>query len=96
MRIAVDTMGGDLGSQIPIQGAVRALDKRDNLQIVLLGPGEQLERQIREIVGNRPEIHHRIQVVHAPETIGMDESPVEAVRKKKNATVSMGSMGKEN
>ena len=90
MRIAVDTMGGDLGSQIPIQGAVRALDKRDNLQIVLLGPSEQLERQVKEIVGDRPEIQHRIQVVHAPQTIGMDESPVEAVRKKKDATVMVG------
>ncbi|HHD56295.1 MAG TPA: phosphate acyltransferase PlsX, partial [Desulfobulbaceae bacterium] len=90
MRIAVDTMGGDLGSELPVRGAIGALDKRDSLEIVLLGPSDLLEQQLDGVVGNKPEIRKRLQVVHAPEIIGMDESPVEAVRKKKDATVMVG------
>jgi len=90
MRIAVDTMGGDLGSELPVLGAIGALNKRDSLEIVLLGPSDRIEQQIDGLVGNRPEIRKRLQVAHAPQTIGMDELPVEAVRRKKDATVMVG------
>lgn len=90
MRIAVDTMGGDLGSELPIRGAVGALKKKKNLEIILLGPEEQLSKQVRDIVGNNASLLKRLHIEHASETIGMDESPVEAVRRKKNATIMVG------
>jgi len=80
-------MGGDFESQVVVRAAADALARKEDLEIVLLGPEDRLERQVREVTGRR---HERLRAVHAPEVIGMDESPVEAVRKKKNATVMVG------
>ncbi len=91
MRIALDAMGGDLGSELPIRGALAAVTERDDLEVVLLGPRDLLERQLADIVGRNPAgSTGRIRVEHAPETVSMDESPVEAVRKKKNSTIMVG------
>ena len=87
MRIAVDAMGGDLGSELPISGALAALAERNDLEIALLGPREVLEQQIRHLGGETTELRKRLSIEHAPEIIAMDESPVEAVRRKKNATI---------
>ena len=83
-------MGGDLGSELPIRGALGALEKKRNLEIILLGPEERLKRQVADIFGNGSPLLRRLHIEHAPETIGMDESPVEAVRRKKNATIMVG------
>lgn len=83
-------MGGDLGPELPIRGALGALEKKQNLEIILLGPKEQLKRQVADIFGNGSPLLHRLHIEHASETIGMDESPVEAVRRKKNATIMVG------
>ena len=83
-------MGGDLGPELPIRGALGALEKKGNLEIILLGPREQLQGQVAEIFGADSPLLQRLRIEHAPETIGMDESPVEAVRRKKNATIMVG------
>ena len=83
-------MGGDLGPGLPIRGALGALEKKRNLEIILLGPREGLQRQVEDIFGSESPLLQRLLIEHAPETIGMDESPVEAVRRKKNATIMVG------
>lgn len=90
MRIAVDAMGGDLGSELPVQGAIAALKEREGFEIVLLGPSDFLKEQVSAIVGDSAEIRKRLFFEHATEVIGMDESPVEAIRKKKDSTVMVG------
>ncbi|NOQ47344.1 MAG: phosphate acyltransferase PlsX [Desulfobulbaceae bacterium] len=90
MRIALDAMGGDLGSELPVRGALSAVRDRDDIEIILLGPGEMLEKQVTDIAGNDNNISSRISVVHASETVSMHEPPVEAVRKKKNSTIMVG------
>jgi len=90
VRIALDAMGGDLGSELPIRGALAAVTERDDIEVVLLGPRDLLERQLADIVGSDAGAIERISVEHAPETVSMDESPVEAVRKKKNSTIMVG------
>jgi len=90
VRIAVDAMGGDLGSELPVQGAIAALKEREGFEIVLLGPSDFLKEQVSAIVGDSAEIRKRLFFEHATEVIGMDESPVEAIRKKKDSTVMVG------
>jgi len=90
VRVAVDTMGGDLGSELPIRGALEALASKDGLEIILLGPEGEIARQLQEITGGDSSLADRIHIEHAPETIGMDESPVEAVRRKKQSTIMVG------
>jgi len=88
VRIAVDAMGGDLGSELPVLGAVAALKARSDLEVVLLGPRELLQRQVED--SGAAAVSDRIFFEHTDEVIGMDESPVEAIRKKKRSTVMLG------
>lgn len=90
MRIALDAMGGDRGSEMAIQGALAAVRDRKDLNVILVGPRTIIEQQLVEHAGGNQEVLGRISVHHASEVITMDDSPVEAVRKKKEATIMVG------
>ncbi|RWX44890.1 phosphate:acyl-[acyl carrier protein] acyltransferase [Candidatus Electrothrix aarhusensis] len=89
MKIALDAMGGDQGPELLIDGALRALRRNKELSIVLLGPEDLLKERIAQCVdsGN---VAGRLLIEHAPETVTMEESPVEAIRKKKDSTIMRG------
>lgn len=82
MRIALDAMGGDCGPVEMVSGAVQAIDEF-GLQVTLLGD----EQQIYSALGKFGCSDSRIQVVHTTQTIEMDESPFEAVRKKQDSSI---------
>lgn len=90
MRIALDAMGGDRGSEMAIQGALAAVRERNDLHVILVGPQALLEQQLADNSSGFHEVISRITVHHASEVITMDDSPVEAVRKKKEATIMVG------
>ncbi len=86
MRIGVDVMGGDNAPDEILKGSIAALahiPPEDRL--VLIGDRAVIEDTLRERGVNDP----RIEVVHAPEAIGMDESPVEAVRQKRDSSINI-------
>lgn len=85
ITIAVDAMGGDFMPKNPVKGALEALSLRDDIQIVLVGRSEQLMR-----LGNNWAEHDRLSCVDASEIITMEDSPVEAYRKKKNSSIHVG------
>lgn len=83
MRIAIDAMGGDHAPAEIVRGAVEGLS--------YLGPGDELvllgkEDLIRTHLGNDAS-HKQIVIQHCPEVIEMDDSPVEALRQKKNSSI---------
>jgi glycerol-3-phosphate acyltransferase PlsX len=80
LKIAVDAMGGDHAPGEIIRGVLEAT-KQFNQQVILVGDESLIQK---EIAGYRSEL---LSVVHAPETISMRESPVAAVRRKKNSSV---------
>lgn len=89
MRIALDAMGGDRGSELIIQGALSALRENTDFEIILLGPEEHLNNLLAGLsIGDN--LAARLHVEHAPETISMHESPVEAVRRKKDSSIMVG------
>jgi phosphate acyltransferase len=90
VRIALDAMGGDRGSEMAIQGALAAVRGRNDLHVILIGPQTLLEQQLADNSSGFHEVIDRITVHHASEVITMDDSPVEAVRKKKEATIMVG------
>lgn len=86
MRIALDAMGGDYAPDEIIAGAVEAvglLDKSD--QVILVGPQEIIEARLSSLEHR----DDRISVVHAPDVIGMDETPIESLRRKPKSSISV-------
>jgi len=82
-------MGGDSGPELIIEGALNALREHVNFEIILLGPADVLEQQIASAVMDGS-LAGRLHIEHAPETITMHETPVDAVRRKKNSTIMVG------
>lgn len=85
MRIALDAMGGDHGPEELIDGALLAVQQAD-LQITLVGNQQVLQAHLDR---QRPSLSggSGIQIVHASEVVEMGESPVDAIRRKKDASV---------
>ncbi|MDO4166354.1 MAG: phosphate acyltransferase PlsX [Eubacteriales bacterium] len=86
IRVVVDAMGGDEAPQVPVQGAVEAMQENANICITLVGK----EDVIREELAKYQYDTERMNIVHAEEVIGFDEPPVMAVRKKKNSSIVVG------
>ncbi|PAU92870.1 phosphate acyltransferase PlsX [Aliifodinibius salipaludis] len=86
MIIAVDAAGGDYYPKSPVEGSIQAIDEDPNLTVILVGP--------EDIVNNELEEHdydqERLLVQHAPEVIGMDESPAQAVKTKQKSSIVTG------
>jgi phosphate acyltransferase len=83
MRIALDAMGGDNAPGPIVVGAVQALTADPELRVVLVGD----EGRIREsIPPDAP--HQRLTIVHCTQVVGMDESPVEGLRRKPDNSIS--------
>jgi len=84
MRIAIDAMGGDKAPEEIISGALEAIELLDsNDELILVGPKETVESKLpRKTQGV-------ISVVDAPEVIGMDESPTESIRNKRNSSIAI-------
>lgn len=82
LRIALDAMGGELGPKEMVAGAIQAVGESD-LEVTLIGEETILNRILQQ--QSRPV--SKLHVVHASETVSMDESPFEAIRKKKDSSI---------
>lgn len=87
MRIALDAMGGDHGPDVQIAGAIQALEETD-LHLILVGD-ESVIHSCLDRMTPADNIASRLQIVHASEMVEMGESPVDAIRKKKNSSVML-------
>lgn len=85
MRIVLDAMGGDTAPDTTVAGAVRAAREMP-VDIILAGDRTVVERQLARYP-NRPA---NVSILHASETIGMDESPVASIRKKRDSSINVG------
>ncbi|HET6569750.1 MAG TPA: phosphate acyltransferase PlsX, partial [Rhodothermales bacterium] len=89
IRVAVDAMGGDRAPSVVIEGAVRAVQSAaEPIEILLFGPEDAL-RQAAETAGVTLDPSF-IQVVNAPDVIGMGESPTAAVKGKPRSSIHLG------
>src|SRR5690349_13626262 len=84
MRIAVDAMGGDNAPQEIVAGAVLAARAYD-VKITLVGD----QTLIRAELEKHPNVPSGVSVHHAGSFVRMDESAALAIRKKKDASVSI-------
>jgi glycerol-3-phosphate acyltransferase PlsX len=86
MRIALDAMGGDSAPAVPVRGGLEALDRTEELELLLVGDPEAIERELSRQRVRRD----RLEIVPASEVIGMGEPPVEAVRAKPGSSIVRG------
>jgi glycerol-3-phosphate acyltransferase PlsX len=84
MRIALDAMGGDLAPREMVLGALQASEMRPDDEILLVGHRAVVED---ELTATGQPIPPNIRVIHAPQTVGMDEKPVEALKKKPDNSI---------
>ena len=83
VRVAIDVMGGDYAPLEPIKGAVKALEKDPNLEIILVGN----KPQIQSVIRNNKLPAAGFEIVEAKEVIETSENPVKAIRTKKDSSL---------
>lgn len=85
MKIAVDAMGGDFAPQNIVAGAVDALrGARPITRLFLVGDRARVEAELRRYGPVDP----RLELVHASEVIEMNDAPTQAVRRKKDSSMT--------
>jgi len=81
MRIVVDAMGADRAPYVEVHGAVVA-SMSSGVEVILVGDERELKPTLAAY--RKP---HRVSVVHASEVITMEDSPIKAVRRKKDSSL---------
>ena len=83
-RLALDAMGGDHGPGEIVPAAIHSLKKHRDLELLLVGLEDIIKPRLAHL---NHELAVRIQVLHAPEVVTMDEAPSSALRNKKNSSM---------
>jgi glycerol-3-phosphate acyltransferase PlsX len=87
IRIALDASGGDHAPDVPVAGAVAAIQELPpSFRLILVGPQSEVEEALERHGGESD----RITVVDAPERIGMGDKPVQAVHGKPGSSIAVG------
>ena len=86
IKLLIDTKGGDNGAAIMVKGAKNALEKFDELGIVLAGD----EATIKEICEAEGMPMDRIEILDAKSEITNYDNPAEALFKKADSSMLMG------
>ena len=82
MKIVVDAFGGDNAPDCTVNGSLLALNKFDNINIVLTGDKEKLEKCLEGKTYDKS----RLEIIHAPDIITNDDVPTEAIKRKKDSS----------
>ncbi len=85
MRIVLDAMGSDDYPVPDVAGAVMAAREWSD-EIILVGR----EEQIRQELARHDTAGLRLEIVHAPQVIEMDDEPARAARVKKDSSMHVG------
>ncbi len=84
-KIAIDVMSGDHAPIEIIKGCVEA-SKETNASLILVGNKEIISKELK----NHTYPIDRIEIVDAKEVITMEDSPVMAIRRKKDSSMVVG------
>lgn len=88
VSVAFDAMGGDFGIDTTL-AAARMATADGTLRCLFVGDRAQIEAAFARHGVSEKE-RERIEVVHAAETVGMDEHPGEALKQKRNSSLAVG------
>ena len=86
MNIAIDAMGGDKAPAVVIEGARDALQQDFGIErLFLVGRSDQLATLCRE----HELKDRRVEIIDAPEVVGMSEAGAKSVRRKKRSSIAI-------
>lgn len=78
-KIAIDTMGGDGGPKVVLEGVLKAVEQMDNVSFVLFGHQDYVDVS---------SIHHpRLEFIHTEEIVTGEDEPSKVIRRKKNSSM---------
>ncbi|MBQ7643264.1 MAG: phosphate acyltransferase PlsX [Clostridia bacterium] len=83
IKVLVDTLGGDRSPDANLEGALLALEKIDDLEIILVGDKGVIEEKL---AGKKYDAE-RVTIEHAPDTIECNDKPTDAIRTKKQSSL---------
>ncbi|HET8865895.1 MAG TPA: phosphate acyltransferase PlsX [Gracilimonas sp.] len=86
MIVAVDAAGGDFYPKNPVEGALQAIEENSELTVLLVGPEDLIKKELADHSYDEK----RVLVHDAPQVIGMEESPAQAVKTKQQSSIVVG------
>ena len=95
IRIALDAMGGDYAPEQIVVGGVEAAVGVPDVKILLVGQMAPIQAELEKLPKDLKRSAQAaiekglLEIVHAPDVAEMDESPVEAVKKKKDCSINV-------
>ncbi len=90
--VALDAMGGDFAPAEQVKGAVEAVNENPNVCVKLFGMEEKINAELSQYTYNK----EQIEVCHAPSVIETAESPVKAIKTKKDSSMVMAMYAVKN
>jgi len=88
IRIALDAMGGDNAPRMEVEGAAQALQELPpEFRVQLVGRSVDIEAALSRTPGVD---RSRIEIVEAPDIVGMGEKPLAAIRGKPRSSIAVG------
>ncbi|MBS4539759.1 phosphate acyltransferase PlsX [Clostridium sp. D2Q-11] len=82
MKIAIDAMGGDRGTEVTVKGSVDAVNEL-GVNVVLVGKEEIIKKELSKYKFDKS----KVEILNANEIINTDEKPVAAIRRKKDSSM---------
>ncbi|MDK4683751.1 phosphate acyltransferase PlsX [Kingella negevensis] len=83
ITLSVDAMGGDEGLTVTAPAVARFLQNQADVRLIMVGDSAQIQAALAK--ENVP--MERVEIVHASEVVGMDESPQHALKNKKDSSM---------
>ncbi|MFQ9178407.1 MAG: phosphate acyltransferase PlsX, partial [Christensenellaceae bacterium] len=84
-KIAIDAMGGDNAPGVVVEGALAALQEKDDFEVIFVGDKDRIGECLKDKTYDRD----RVKIVHTTQIIEMAESPVAALRRKKDSSMAV-------
>ena len=82
-KVALDAMGGDNAPVEIIKGAVDAVNKRRDIQVLIVGKEDIIKEELAKYTYDK----EQIEIKGASEVIETAEPPVMAIRRKKDSSI---------
>ncbi|MGN0439024.1 MAG: phosphate acyltransferase PlsX [Lachnospiraceae bacterium] len=86
IKVVLDAMGGDNSPGEMVLGAVNAIKEKKDIFVYIVGPEDKIKNELEKY--EYPA--EQIEIVHAPDEITCHDTPVNAIRQKKDSSMVVG------